>query len=84
MIRLLLLALAFYVIWNLLGMLLRSLSGPATSPPPEKSAAGEEMVRDPHCGTFIPRSDALSKNIGGTTHYFCSANCRDSYRAKKK
>jgi len=84
MIRLLLLALAFYVIWNLLGMLLRSLSGPATSTPPEKSAAGEEMVRDPQCGTFIPRSDALSKNIGGTTHYFCSARCRDSYRAKTK
>jgi len=84
MIRLLIFVLVFYVAWNLLGMLLRSLTGPSRQTPPEKTSAGEDMVRDPQCGTFIPRSEALSKSIGGTTYYFCSARCRDDYRAQTK
>ncbi|ABA87510.1 TRASH domain protein [Syntrophotalea carbinolica DSM 2380] len=44
-------------------------------PPPEKRPEGEAMVRDPHCGTFIPRSLALKKVIKGQTYYFCSEEC---------
>jgi YHS domain-containing protein len=84
MIKLLIFALLFYVGYNLLGALLRSLQGPTRQVPPEKTVDGEDMVRDPQCGTFVPRSDAVHKSVGGTTHYFCSEKCRDDYLAQTK
>ncbi|APG24616.1 hypothetical protein A7E75_05935 [Syntrophotalea acetylenica] len=48
-------------------------------PPPAKSPEGEVMVRDPHCGTFVPRSLALKKVIKGQTYYFCSQRCLESF-----
>ena len=46
-------------------------------PMPERS--GGELVRDPQCGTYIPKASALTLNAGGAVHYFCSAKCRDAY-----
>jgi len=84
MIRLLIYALVFYIAWNLFGIVLRSLTRPSHQPPPEKTATGEDMVRDPQCGTFVPRGDAITKTVGGNTHYFCSKQCRDDYLAQTK
>jgi YHS domain-containing protein len=74
------------IIWLIVGFLIytvfqaikqRLLKPP--SPPPEKTARGEEMARDPECGTYVPRSDALKAQAKGATYYFCSAACRDKY-----
>jgi YHS domain-containing protein len=43
---------------------------------------GGELVRDPHCGTFVPKARAIAVSAGRETHYFCSVACRDAYRAK--
>jgi hypothetical protein len=48
--------------------------------PPQRSGrpaevAGGTLVRDPHCGTFIPESKAVVS--GGL--FFCSATCRDAW-----
>jgi YHS domain-containing protein len=40
------------------------------------------MVRDPICGTFVLPERALSLDVGRQQHYFCSAACRDKYRAR--
>ena len=40
---------------------------------------GGELVRDPCCGTYIPKASALTLSTGGTVHYFCSTKCRDAY-----
>jgi YHS domain-containing protein len=40
------------------------------------------MVRDPVCGTFVVRERALTLTDGREQVYFCSAACRDSYRAR--
>jgi YHS domain-containing protein len=40
-----------------------------------------KLVRDPVCGTFVAPNTALSLTDGGTTHYFCSDECRTKYRA---
>jgi YHS domain-containing protein len=40
-----------------------------------------KLVRDPVCGTFVAPGTALSLSAGGTTHYFCSDECRSKYRA---
>ncbi len=40
------------------------------------------MARDPVCGTFVVRERALTLTDGRDQVYFCSAACRDSYRAR--
>lgn len=54
----------------------------SSSLPPEKTSHGEEMLLDPECGTYVPRNDAIKAQNKGTTHYFCSAECRDKYQKR--
>ncbi|TYO99239.1 YHS domain-containing protein [Geothermobacter ehrlichii] len=86
MIRLLLLAIfgfLFYVIWTALVRIVRAGRGADVESRPEKTVAGEEMVRDPVCGTYVPRSDAVQARIRGRLAFFCSTECRDAYRRQK-
>lgn len=43
----------------------------------------DEMVQDPACLTYIPRSSAIRKTVNGETHYFCSQACVDEFQRKK-
>jgi YHS domain-containing protein len=43
---------------------------------------GVQMVRDPVCGTFVVPDRALSLSVGREELFFCSAACRDAYRAR--
>ncbi|HUK56672.1 MAG TPA: YHS domain-containing protein [Nitrospiria bacterium] len=47
-----------------------------------KEASGGEMVKDPVCDTYVPKSRALEKNVSGQTHYFCSQECMDVFLQK--
>jgi len=40
---------------------------------------GGELVRDPNCGTYIPKARALVVGSGDAAQYFCSTDCRDAY-----
>ncbi len=47
-----------------------------------RSRPGEppvKMARDPVCGTFVVPGKALSATSGGTTEWFCSETCRDTF-----
>jgi YHS domain-containing protein len=57
------------------GMAEGARSGPRRRPadPPVK------MARDPVCGTFVVPGKALSATTGGTTEWFCSETCRDTF-----
>lgn len=46
-------------------------------------APGEEMVPDPQCGVYIPRSRALSATRGGRQLFFCSEECRKKYLSSR-
>ncbi len=48
-------------------------------PRPAPERIGGELVRDPSCGTYIPKASALRLSTSGETQYFCSAKCRDAY-----
>ncbi len=67
--------LCYYIVTAISGL----LKGSVRQAPPEKSPEGEAMVRDPQCGTFVPRSLALKKVIKGKTYYFCSEECLKSF-----
>jgi uncharacterized protein len=82
MIRLILLGILFYLAYSLFRALQRLLPGGHSTPPPEKTARGEDMVLDPQCGTYIPRGNAVEKVVKGKRHFFCSRECRDAFLAK--
>ena len=42
---------------------------------------GGTLVRDPHCGTYIPESRALTVRASSGPLHFCSAACRDEWTA---
>jgi len=79
MIRLILLALFFFLGYTLFTAVVRTLKGKGDGIPPEKTTRGEEMVRDPSCGTYLPKGEALRKSVGGKTYYFCSERCRKAF-----
>jgi YHS domain-containing protein len=39
----------------------------------------DEMVRDPICQTYIPRSLAIQKTLRGETYHFCSNECASKF-----
>jgi YHS domain-containing protein len=58
------------------------------SPPPESKPGaagaasiktGGELKKDPVCGTYVSTATSYQKKVGGETHYFCSAACRDKF-----
>lgn len=55
----------------------RSAGGRGTAARPVR------LVRDPVCGTHVAPNAALSLSDGGTTHYFCSQECRDKYSGQR-
>ena len=43
---------------------------------------GVQMVRDPVCGTYVLPARSVTLSVGGRVLHFCSAACRDAYRAR--
>jgi len=39
------------------------------------------LKKDPVCGTYVAAGTGITRQIQGQTVYFCSAECRDKYRA---
>lgn len=42
---------------------------------PRPRALRDELVKDPVCQTYILRSLAVTRSVGGSTRYFCSPEC---------
>ena len=43
---------------------------------------GVQMVRDPVCGTYVLPDRAIVLADGSHQVFFCSPNCRDTYRTR--
>ena len=64
--------------------LIKALISTRKSDQSKNNNASEDMVEDPYCGTFIPKSSALEKKFGGKKIYFCSKECWQQYKDKGK
>lgn len=51
---------------------------------PRRGRDGEELVRDPACLTYVPRSAAVAATVAGQPLLFCSEACAESYRRIKE
>ena len=81
MIKLLLLALLFFLGYSFLQALLPTRNK-RDKRDKNRSERGEQMVQDPECGTYLPLSEALGATIRGQQHYFCSRKCRSQFKKK--
>ena len=70
--------------WRLVGGVIDGLGGPRGTRAADRSVPerGVPMARDPVCGTFVVPERAVSIVDGRQRVYFCSAVCRDRYRAQ--
>jgi YHS domain-containing protein len=57
---------------------------PGAGPAPAPERVGGELVRDPNCGTYIPKTSAIVQGSGADVKYFCSTKCRDEYDTKRR
>ena len=64
--------------------LIKALISPKKNDQSKNNNAGEDMVEDPYCGIFIPKSSAIEKKSGGEKLYFCSKECWQQYKDKEK
>lgn len=40
---------------------------------------GNELHKDPVCGTYVAESTQFRRQAGGQTFYYCSANCKEKH-----
>ena len=77
---------AIRAVWKFLQGVTQGMSGGKNDPRPSSGPSappqGVHMERDPVCGTFVVPDRELSLRVGQQHLYFCSAACRDKYRAK--
>jgi YHS domain-containing protein len=83
MLRLLLLLVLIVLLargfWRMVDGIVEGLTGRRSTGVPGR---GVQMVRDPVCGTFVLPERALTLSDGRQRIFFCSATCRDKYRAR--
>ena len=44
----------------------------------------DEMKKDPVCGTYIPKKQAVFYKINHTGYYFCSEECKKKFQELEK
>jgi Prokaryotic metallothionein len=66
-----------YLCFRLLGLRLSMRKRQGDLQASERKNDAEEMVFDPHCHVYLPKSESISR--GG--HYFCSEECARHYLA---
>ena len=80
-----------FLLWFfLITWLGRKLLGWLAAPSRRATSGGQAMprkpqplVRDPVCGTFVAAEISYPLELNGESLHFCSAECRDRYRAAR-
>ncbi len=70
------------IIWLLLLYIGIKVIKSLTTPKQQRPAtpAGEETVKDPVCGIYLDKADAVVGTLDGKRHYFCSMDCLNRFR----
>lgn len=61
----------------------RSVSHGAKGPP-GVTRVDDELVKDPTCGIYVAKREAVKARIGGREYHFCSESCKKRFLASKK
>jgi YHS domain-containing protein len=64
---------------------LKALAGPSRSPARRSADPVEDvMVKDPECGTYIPKREGVRLQSGEEEFFFCGSECRDRFLERKR
>jgi YHS domain-containing protein len=63
--------------WRLMDGILEAAGGTTRT---RARTPAVKLVRDPVCGTYVAPGNALTLTAKGTTHYFCSDQCRSRFQ----
>ncbi len=79
--RLLFIVILFALIYQILkGLFAGRASKKALSDLNKASSEdGEELIQDPQCGVYFPRSQGVASLVDGRVLYFHNNECRDKY-----
>ncbi len=44
----------------------------------------DELVKDPVCGIYVAKREAVKAKIGGREYHFCSESCKKRFLSSKK
>ena len=44
-----------------------------------KERVEDEMVKDPQCGVYVPKREAVTAKVEGEKFYFCSEDCKEAF-----
>jgi YHS domain-containing protein len=79
--RVILITIVLLLVARAITMLVRGvLVGSGITPDTRAKRTPVKLARDPVCGTHVAPRTSLSLTAGGTTHYFCSDECRRTYQ----
>jgi len=89
LIRILIIVGLFFLIYRVLrGLIspapLNRFKGSRPDYDTENDSDPEELIRDPNCGIYLPRKQAIAALIGGRVSYFCSEECKRQYIENRK
>ena len=62
----------------------RTQAGAGRQARPSRERVLGELVRDPNCGTYVPKASAVVAGSGSNTRYFCSVKCRDEHERREQ
>jgi len=80
LIRLIIFLVIFYVIYRVIKNILIGKQFVLKTNQSEKApSAGEELIQDPNCHTYVPVSQSYKKEIAGKEYHFCSKECYEKY-----
>ena len=81
MIRLIIAGIIVYVVYRLSRFMFTPSGKISKNRPGEQSRIeGEDLVKDPCCGTYVPITSAHKAIMDGKTLYFCSRECLEKYK----
>ncbi|PIE57083.1 MAG: TRASH domain protein [Desulfobulbus propionicus] len=84
-VRMLILAVLFYLAYRLLRSMSRDSARrefEAQRQQARETKVQDTLVEDPVCGRLVPKSDAVRLHQGGKTFFFCSETCCDEFIGK--
>ena len=81
LLRLIVVLLLLRLVFRFLRGLMAGMAGSPRQARAPRQEAAVPLVKDPVCGTYVVKAKALSVVAGGESVWFCSEQCRDSWRA---
>lgn len=84
MIRYILIFILLVLLYMAVKTVIRSAFSTPHNDTSKKVNRGEEMVLDPNCNTYVPRSRATARRIAGRSIHFCSESCARAYEDRNR